>query len=160
LVDAYAGTGAEEAFREVLRKGGAIGGTSAGATIQGDYLVRGDTRNNTILMGDHEKGFAFLKNVAIDQHVLARNRPFDLFEVLEARPGHLGIGLDEGTAIRVQKDTFDVLGRSYVLIYDGTLWSREGNQITPLPPGSRAFYFLREGDRYSLSTRQVLLSRP
>jgi cyanophycinase len=160
LVDAYAGTGAEDAFHEVLRNGGVIGGTSAGATIQGDYLVRGDTRNNTILMGDHEKGFAFLKNVAIDQHVLVRNRPFDLFEVLEAHPGYLGIGLDEGTAIRVQKDTFDVIGRSYVLMYDGALWSREGNETTKLPLGSRAFYFLKEGDRYSLSTRQVLLSRP
>ena len=30
-------------FHKVLERGGVIGGSSAGATIQGDYLVRGDT---------------------------------------------------------------------------------------------------------------------
>lgn len=54
-------------------------------------------------MGDHEKGFAFLKNVVIDQHVLARNRPFDLPKVLEKFPSYLGIGLDENTAIVVKR---------------------------------------------------------
>lgn len=35
LVDAYAGTKSEGAFREVLERGGLIGGSSAGASIQG-----------------------------------------------------------------------------------------------------------------------------
>ena len=43
-VDSYAGTRALEEFRKVLDRGGAIAGSSAGATIQGDYLVRGDTQ--------------------------------------------------------------------------------------------------------------------
>ncbi len=57
LVDSYQGTKAEEAFWEVLNNGGVIGGSSAGATIQGSYLVRGDTKNNQVMMGDHEEGF-------------------------------------------------------------------------------------------------------
>jgi cyanophycinase len=142
LVDSYAGTASEKAFWEVLENDGVIGGTSAGASIQGDYLIRGDTKNNTILMGDHEKGFAFLKNVVIDQHVLARNRSFDLPKVLEKLPTSLGIGLDENTAMVVKKDTFSVIGESYLLVYD---------KSTENP-----FYLLKKGDKYDLQKRQVI----
>ena len=142
LVDSYAGTASEKAFWAVLENDGVIGGTSAGASIQGDYLIRGDTKNNTILMGDHEKGFAFLKNVVIDQHVLARNRSFDLPKVLEKFPSYLGIGLDENTAIVVKKDTFRVIGDSYVLMYD---------KSTENP-----FYLLKKGEQYDLQKRQIL----
>jgi len=34
-----------------LEKGGVIGSSSAGATIQGSYLARGDTRTNQTMMG-------------------------------------------------------------------------------------------------------------
>ena len=78
LADSYLDTRTELELHALLDRGGVIGGSSAGATIQGSYLVRGDTKTNTIMMGDHEEGFGFLKKVAIDQHLLARNRQFDL----------------------------------------------------------------------------------
>lgn len=143
LADAYLGTRTEEALRGVLERGGVIGGSSAGATIQGSYLARGDTRTNTIMMGDHEVGFGYLKDTAIDQHLLARNRHFDLIEIVEARPELLGIGLDEDTAIVVEGDTFEVMGQGYVAIYDhGAM----------LDSGGR-FYLLSPGDRLHLDTR-------
>lgn len=157
LVDVYGGTRAEELFRAVLQRGGAIGGSSAGATIQGSYLARGDTKNNQIMMGDHEVGFGFIKNIAIDQHVLARNRQFDMFTILDQHPELLGIGIDEGTAIIVQGDTFEVMGPSYVLVYDQSFWSREGSDLKQLPAAERQFYFLREGDRYDMKRRKVIL---
>jgi len=120
-------------FREVLERGGAIGGTSAGASIQGSYLARGDTRNNQIMMGDHEAGFGFIQNVAIDQHVLARNRHFDMLDILRNRPELLGISIDENTAILVEGDQFEVIGDSYVLVYDGSFWSREGSELKNFP---------------------------
>src|SRR5438067_7277125 len=43
IVDSYMNTRALTEFRNVLARGGVIAGSSAGATIQGDYLVRGDT---------------------------------------------------------------------------------------------------------------------
>ncbi len=133
-----------------------IAGSSAGATIQGSYLARGDTRANTIMMGDHEEGLGFISNVAIDQHLFARNRQFDLFEILDERPELLGIGLDENTGIIVQGDKFSVLGESYVAIYDGTRWSAERDTIYQLPKGSRGFYLLREGNQYDLKKREVI----
>ena len=115
----------------------------AGATIQGSYLARGDTKTNTIMMGDHEEGFAFLKNVAIDQHLLARNRQFDLIPLIEKRPELLGIGIDEDTAIVVQGDQAEVIGQSYVAIYDNRTSVAENGK----------FFLLRPGDRIDLATR-------
>ena len=46
LVDAYSGTKTLAGFWSVLERGGIIGGSSAGATIQGSFLVRGDTETN------------------------------------------------------------------------------------------------------------------
>lgn len=148
LVDAYGGTKTEDAFRRVLERGGVIGGSSAGASIQGSYLVRGDTRSNTIMMGDHERGFGYLRNVGIDQHVLRRNRQFDMIEVIEAHPDLLGIGLDEDTALVVQGDRAQVIGSSYALIYD--------NRSTTGRDGK--FYFLAPGDRFDLATREATRS--
>lgn len=156
LVDAYKGTRVETLLWEVLDRGGVIGGSSAGATIQGSYLARGDTKNNQIMMGDHEEGFGFLKNVAIDQHVLARNRQFDLFSILKKHPELLGIGIDENTAIIVHGNSFEVMGASYVLIYDGNFWSREGSDLKTLPPKQSLFYMLREGDKYDLINRKII----
>lgn len=143
LVDAYGGTRTEEEIRRVLERGGVIGGTSAGASIQGSFLVRGDTRTNQIMMGDRQVGFGYLRGVGIDQHVLRRNRHFDLLEVIEAHPDLLGIGLDEDTGIVVQGDTFEVIGRSYVLVYDR-------DTVTD---GGAPFYFLAPGDRFDMATR-------
>ncbi len=145
LADAYLDTRVHEALRDVLRRGGVVGGSSAGATILGSYLARGDTSTNTIMMGDHVVGFAFLRDTAIDQHLLRRNRQFDLIEIIEAHPELLGIGIDEDTAIVVQGDRFEVIGASYVAIYD---------HERMLDSGGR-FYLLGAGDQYDLMTRRA-----
>lgn len=150
LADAYLGTKVHDALRAVLARGGVVGGSSAGATILGSYLVRGDTRTNTVMMGDHEEGFGLLRGVGIDQHLLRRNRQFDLIEVIRARPELLGIGIDEDTAIVVQGDRFEVIGRSYVAIYDHERVVDSGG----------LFYFLAPGDAYDLATREAYRPRP
>lgn len=154
--DSYLDTRTHREFFKLLERGGVIAGSSAGATIQGSYLARGDTKKNTIMMGDHEEGLGFITNVAIDQHLLARNRQFDMFEILENRPELLGIGLDEDTGIIVEGDQFTVFGTSYVAIYDGTRWSAERDTTYKLPAGSRDFYMLSEGNRYDLLQRKVI----
>ncbi|MEQ9399292.1 MAG: cyanophycinase [Longimicrobiales bacterium] len=147
LVDAYGGTRTEEAIRAVLDRGGVIGGSSAGASIQASFLVRGDTNTNTIMMGDHQEGFGYLRGVGIDQHVLQRNRHFDLIEVVEAHPDLLGLGIDENTALVVRGDQAEVIGASYVLVYDRR--SAVGDHGGP-------FYFLAPGDRFDLATREAM----
>ncbi len=154
--DSYLNTKTHDEFIKLLDRGGVIAGGSAGATIQGSYLARGDSQGNTKMMGDHEIGLGFIKNVAIDQHLLKRNRQFDMFEILDNRPELLGIGIDEGTGIIVQGDKFRVIGKSYVAIYDRTRWSKERDTIYKLPKGSKEFYTLKSGDEYDLKKRRIV----
>lgn len=108
------------------------------------------------MVGDHQEGFGYIKNVAIDQHVLANNRQFDMFDILKKRPELLGLAIDENTAIVVHKNEFEVLGKSYVIVYDGKFWSREGSDQKNLPAKTNQFYFLRQGDKYDLLNRTVI----
>jgi len=156
LADSYLNTLTHLEIFSVLNRKGVVAGTSAGATIQGSYLVRGDTKTNTIMMGDHEEGFALIKNIAIDQHLLARNRHFDMFEVLDVKPELLGIGIDENTAIIVNKNIFRVIGQHYVIVYDNTRWSEEKDTIFKLKPQEHEFYFLKPGDQYNLLQRSIV----
>jgi len=147
LADAYLGTRTERELHALLERGGVIGGTSAGASIQASYLVRGAPEGNTIMMSPgHEEGFGFLQNVAVDQHVLARSRLNDLPLVLAKYPQLLGIGIDEGTAIVVQRDTFTVVGVSKVFVYGGR----------DAPDSGQVYRTLRSGDRYALRDRRTL----
>ncbi|MFC2161432.1 cyanophycinase [Acidobacteriota bacterium] len=148
LADSYLNTRTHEELFKLLERGGVIGGSSAGASIQGSYLVRGDSKTNTVMMGDHLEGLGFLRNVGIDQHLLKRNRHFDMIEVIKQNPGLLGIGLDENTAIVVRRDSFEVIGQSYVVIYDNT---------SVIPPDGQ-FFFLAPGDRYNMKTRMATRS--
>ncbi|MEM7126901.1 MAG: cyanophycinase [Chloroflexota bacterium] len=148
LADSYLHTRTHEALQDVLNRGGVLGGTSAGATILGDFLVRGDTAGNELMIGDHQKGFGFLSNVTVDQHLLRRNRQFDLIAVIKEYPHLLGIGIDEDTAIVVRGNHFEVIGNSYVAIYDAE------SQIDP----DGLFYFLAPGDRFDMHTRETIHS--
>jgi cyanophycinase len=164
IADSYLNTLTHQAFLDVLNRGGVIAGSSAGASIQGSFLWRGDTKGAGILIGDHTQGLGFLKNSAIDQHLLKRNRQFDLVRLIKAAPQLIGIGLDEATAILVQGDTLQVIGKSYVAIYDyNTIIRSENNSAdtgTEDPTvSSGPFFFLSEGQRYDLKNRKVIRTR-
>lgn len=145
LADAYLGTAVEKEIKALLARGGVVGGSSAGATIQGSYLVRGASAtpgnpdgDNTIMMAPgHEAGFALLPNSAIDQHVIVRHRENDLDPVIAAHPGLLGIGIDESAAIIVHGDSFEVMAGK-VIIHDG-----------------KPSYVLSPGTKFNLRTRKV-----
>lgn len=148
-VDSYAGTLTLREMRGVLERGGVIGGSSAGATIQGDYLVRGAVAGSEIVMApepEHQHGFAFLRRSAIDQHINTRNRWDDLIPVIKKYPDLLGIGLSEGTAIVVTGDTFQVIGKWKVAIHDDT---------RVYQPWEKPYYVLSAGDVYNMKTRKI-----
>ncbi len=155
LADAYLHTLTQKECMNVLNRGGVIGGTSAGATIQGSFMVRGDTKGNTIMIGDHTEGLNFMHNVTIDQHHLKRNRIFDLVDVIKKYPELLGIGLDESTAIVVQKDVFQVIGTSYVAIYDIDQINGQSKGPRELNSSSGPFYFLGNGQKFDLKSRKI-----
>lgn len=150
IVDSYANTLTYREFHKVLERGGVIGGSSAGATIQGEYLVRGDTSGPNVMMTEepnHQEAFKFLRRTAIDQHINARNRWDDLIPVIQKFPHLLGIGLSEGTAIIVKGDTFEVMGKWKVAIHDNT---------RPYQPWEKPYYVLSPGDVYDMKNRKIV----
>ncbi|TVQ00887.1 MAG: cyanophycinase [Planctomycetaceae bacterium] len=122
FVDAYENTDAVELFHDVLRRGGVIGGSSAGATIQGEYLVRGHPLGNRVMMAEgYERGFGFLPGVAIDQHFTQRGRHPDLLQVVRQHPKLIGIGIDEATALVVSGSRAEVIGKDSAHFIAGPL---------------------------------------
>lgn len=149
IVDSYANTHTYREFHKVLERGGVIGGSSAGATIQGEYLVRGDTSGPNVMMTaepEHQGGFKFLRKSAIDQHINTRNRWDDLIPVIQKYPTLLGIGLSEGTAIVVTADTFEVIGKWKVAVHDNTRLYQ---------PWEKPYFVLSVGDVYNMKTRRI-----
>lgn len=96
---------------------------------------------------DHEVGFGFLNNSAIDQHLIVRKRQNDLLPVIRSHPHLLGVGIDEATALVVQGRIAEVIGKSKVLFYDIKLKKDLGEKF---------YISLDAGDRYDLKVRSVL----
>ena len=143
LTDAYLDTRTlKELFKE-LDRGGTIGGGSAGATVQGSYMVRGSSNpdDNTIMMAPgHEIGFGLFTNVTVDQHVDMRHRENDLAAVMTAHPGLLGLGLDQSTSITVHGDLLTVNGPKRVAVWDHKDHDGKG------------YYYLQTGDTLNTAT--------
>ena len=140
-IDAYEGT-SEDLFHDVLKRNGVIGGSSAGAAVQAEYMVRGSPLGNREIMAEgYERGLNFLPGCAIDIHVAERGRLKDLVSLVQTFPQMLGIGIDEDTAVEVQGSVMTVIGKRKVNIVDS-------RTPEPLP--------MKSGDQYHLVTRQLL----
>jgi cyanophycinase len=110
LTDAYRGTLVEREVRNVLARGGVVGGTSAGAAVMSEVMIRG---------GDPETevgaGFGLLPGgVVVDQHFSERDRLPRLQGVLAKYPRHRGLGIDERTGVIVHGQRLTVVGNNHV----------------------------------------------
>jgi cyanophycinase len=148
FVDSYEGTLSEKMFRGVLDRGGVIGGSSAGASIQSEYMPRGHPLGNTVMMAEgYERGFGYLPGVAVDQHFFARKRTGDMTNLMRAFPQLLGIGIDEGTVVIVRGSVMEVVGRSKVAVYD---------RRKPVEDGKPDYEEVPAGAKYDLKLRKRL----
>jgi cyanophycinase len=149
LADSYYGTQAHRLMKDVLKRGGVIGGSSAGASIQARYLARGTPIGNTRIMapGYERGGLGFLSGVAIDQHFSQRGRQKDMTELVNRYPQLLGIGLDEGTAIIVRKSEAEIVGKGQAHFYD---------RRRPVYPDRPDFLALPGGSAFDLAERKVV----
>ena len=153
IADAYAGTKLYDEFIALLDRGGVIMGTSAGATIMGSLMVGGDARDDISKKYAFNPAFSFMTNTALDQHVLARNRQFDLIPVIEHYPGTLGIGMDESTAIIVEAGQFKVWGNSYAMLYDPKDWAAQKKKWGAV---LKPFKMMASGSSFNFVTREII----
>lgn len=152
FVDSYLNTETHRLMHLVLERGGVIGGSSAGASIQGDYMPRGDPMGNTEMMAEgYERGMGFLTGVAIDQHFSQRNRFPDMRLLKKTFPQLLGIGIDEGTCLIVKKSQAEVIGPGQVAFFDRPVGSDSIEEHTSVLAGQ--VYDLEHRQRVSASAK-------
>jgi len=153
---------------EIYNNGGVVGGSSAGAAVMSEVMITGNELLNkdssssfiSIQKGNIEtsKGFGFIKNAIIDQHFLKRKRHNRLITLMCEHPQLLGIAIDESTAIVVNPDdTFEVIGRNQVLVYDPT----EAKNVRVDKNGNLGItgmkmHLLINGDKFDLKSKQVI----
>jgi cyanophycinase len=151
LLNVYLGTRTEREIKAVAERGGVIAGVSAGAMIQGSFLVNltktpSDlrfSRSGMYLDTARSVGFGLLKDVAVYPHFFARRAETDLLEVVARYPALLAIGIDENTAIVVHEDQFEVIGEGKVGVFDKGM-------------GKKKYLTLSKGQRFDLKRRTVI----
>ncbi len=168
LVALMAGTLSMEMIRRRNAEGVVVAGTSAGASIVGAHLMSGENMlphnsNDAAAckgMVELVAGFGLLQDVIIDQHFSQRGRLGRLMTAYAANPGLLGIGLDEDTAVVIDREgTLEVLGSSMVTIIDGRnavsdYNEREVGEV--LTVVNSHLFLLGPGRRFDLNTRQPI----
>ena len=138
LAEAYLKTRTQKALEALLARGGVIAGSSAGAIIQGSFIVRGRPDKPLLMPKGRTRGFGFLDDVAINPHLTSAKRDAELVNVVDAHPEVLGIGLDDEAALVVKGDRFEVIGTGRAAIYDNK------------PHPGAWYYWLSAGDSFDL----------
>jgi cyanophycinase len=96
-----------------------LAGTSAGATAMGKTMILGgegpDVSASAVRTGP---GLGLLPKALIDMHFGERGRLPRLLSAVALDPDHLGVGIDENTAILVSDCGFEVLGTGVVTVVD------------------------------------------
>jgi cyanophycinase len=137
LTKAYLDTPVEAALKQLLARGGIIGGTSAGAAIQSEIMITGGTAKAEL-----DRGFGWLPGFIVDQHFLKRDRFERLAGALAEKPGFRGLGIDESTAAYVTGTKIEIIGDSYALL------------LTPTPQKTLTVKILKPGDTFDWARKR------
>ncbi|MGZ4031315.1 MAG: cyanophycinase [Tumebacillaceae bacterium] len=114
------GTKMDTALHVGHQNGLVLAGTSAGASMMSStMIVSGISETNPkIGIVEMAPGMEFIRGVVIDQHFAQRGRYGRLFSAVAQYPHHLGLGIDENTAIVVDGHEFTVIGAGAVSVID------------------------------------------
>ena len=152
------GTPAYRACLDVLRRGGVIAGTSAGAAMMSDPMITGGSSEDALRGGANlAPGMGFLPGVITDQHFLHRGRLGRLVAALGQTRTHIGLAVNEDSAadINLATLTAEALGERSVVIVDMRRSKRENGGWTNV-----RLHILSTGDTANLRTGAVTPARP
>jgi cyanophycinase len=148
--------------REIYDEGGVIAGTSAGASALSEtMLVYGGEEQSPVIGGSMRiaPGLGLIAGVIIDQHFMERGRIGRLLGAVAQNPKNLGIGIDEQTAVVVERGSgFYVLGSGAVYVIDGSEVSYSNVAEESLKKTLSIYdvkvHVLSQGDRFDLIARE------
>jgi cyanophycinase len=140
-----------------------LAGTSAGAAgMSASMIVRGEPSSSPKRSSVQlSPGLGFLKNVIIDQHFTERGRLSRLIAAVSYNPQNLGIGIDENTAIILNKEGhLEVFGEGTVTIVDGANITyneiAEVSEDSPFAVCGVQVHILKDGLGYDYFARKPL----
>ncbi|HEY8569006.1 cyanophycinase [Microbulbifer sp.] len=165
----WQGTALQQALDEVIGRGGVLGGTSAGAAVQSEYIydpdgVLGAYSSEAVSDLCHEyinisTNFlttAAMQSVIVDTHFTQRDRMGRLMAFMAGLPGGIaGIGVDEATSIFFTPDgngVVDGSGNAYVLREDAQTSRTLAQCGQPVVYEDVLRYKLGEFDQYNILT--------
>ncbi len=163
------GTAFGEALKAAHRRGVAVAGTSAGASIQSSHMVAFGTGGSTPKqrMTQLAAGLGLVRDVVIDQHFGQRNRYGRLLMLVAQSPQLLGIGVDEDTAaVITEEDGSEILrvvGRGVVTLFDGRSVvsnAHQARRTAPLLASGVVLHVLPAGSVFDLTAKVLVREAP
>lgn len=151
-----------ERLQEIYENGGTIAGTSAGASVMSETMMVGGNGEETHRIGSALKlapGLGFIRGIIVDQHFAERGRIGRLLGAVTQNPRILGVGIDENTAVMVERDRkFTVIGEGGVTILDAgtSTYSNITDEETDraLSVYDVKLHMLSQGDFFDCETRR------
>jgi cyanophycinase len=172
LTAALGGSAVLRAIHERYEAGAVVGGTSAGAAVMSDSMITGNQYYPGLTTAVDSSSFTrigrrtieivpglgFVHNAIVDQHFIRRQRENRLISVVLERPSLLGVGIDEGTALKVTPDgKWVVLGRSVVMILDARRARTNAARAPVLGATDIRMSLLPAGSTYDPRTGETVL---
>jgi cyanophycinase len=159
-IAALVGSRTNDVLRSRLAGDGlVVAGTSAGATAMGCTMIVGGGGYSITPEAVHTgPGLSLLPDVLVDMHFTERGRFQRLLSAVALEPTHLGLGIDEDTAVLVEGDRFEVLGSGAVTVLDARAASvvRRPAERHQLAFADLRLHLLRPGCLFDLSRRGVV----
>src|SRR5215212_1895122 len=154
-----------QAIEKVYHDGGVVAGTSAGASVLSDTMLVSGESGSSPKAGDATRmapGFGFVEGLVIDQHFAERGRTGRLLAAIAQNPKSLGLGIDEDTAVVVERQRFKVVGSGGVYVFDASKVTystvADAEEEEPLSIHDAVVHVLAPGDTFDLKQRRPVRS--
>lgn len=161
LMDTLWETAAARAMHTAFHlRGCCIAGTSAGAAVMSRQMLAIGAatklpRKDTVTL---DIGLGFVNHAIVDQHFSERRRLSRLLSALAQRPDMLGVGIDEDTALLIERQRgIEIIGQGAVTLVDGRAMRSNFNEAEPeqrLEMLDVRLHLLPSGNRYLVGTTQ------
>lgn len=148
-----------------FEQGATVGGTSAGAAVMSTIMLTAACRPDCgvraeAILGKTSQGLGLWPEVIFDQHFFARARFNRLFTAVLTNHKKIGVGIDEGSAIIVEGEHFEVVGKSNVLVIDAR--NAKDIMVNRGEPGAATsvlVHCLRSGQRFDFKLGVISRTR-
>lgn len=155
FMEVVAGSPVYDAIQEAYDNGATVAGTSAGAAVMSRLMITGNEKRHAEYTGNFRtieadnmeigEGLGLLPQAIVDQHFIWRMRMNRLMTVVLDHPDKVGIGIDESTALLIERGRFGKVHGDYQVVVlrhpsgqtnrQGGLLGGRGLELSVLLPG-------------------------